>query len=117
MHRPPMDWDAAERRHDPGSVEGRIWAGLQRLVAARTTTRAVHAQGRSEPLWTSNPHVFALEREHAGERLLLLANFTPLEQAVRGFRATAEAALVDGRPLEARGDYLVLQPYQFLWIR
>ncbi len=47
-------------------------------------TRAAHAQGSSEPLFTSNPHVFALLREHAGERLLLLANFTPLEQAVHG---------------------------------
>ena len=45
MHRPPMDWEAAERRHDPASVEGRLWAGLRRLVAARRATRAVHAQG------------------------------------------------------------------------
>jgi amylosucrase len=117
MHRPPMDWEAAGRRSDEAGVEGRIWAGLQRLVAARRSSRAVHAQGRSEPLWTSNPHVFALRREHAGEQMLLLANFTPLEQAVRGFRAPPEAAGPDGRPFGTRGDFLVLAPYQFLWIR
>ncbi len=123
MHRPPMDWAAAERRHDEGTVEGRIWAGLRRLASARRGARAVHAQGRSEPLWTSNHHVLALLREHAGERLLLLANFTPLEQAVQagvatgnGFRPAPAAAGPDGRPLEARGDFLVLAPYQFLWI-
>src|SRR3954447_17287712 len=33
MHRPPMDWAAAERRTDPATVEGRLWAGLKRLRA------------------------------------------------------------------------------------
>src|SRR3954469_17232464 len=35
MHRPPMDWTAAERRHDPATVEGRLWAGLRRRGGAR----------------------------------------------------------------------------------
>src|SRR4051812_6308128 len=67
MHRPPMDWDAAGRRRDPATVEGRLFGGLRRLVAARRATRAAHAQGRSEPVWTGNDHVFGLVREHAGE--------------------------------------------------
>jgi amylosucrase len=118
-----MDWEAAERRHDPTTVEGRIWAGLKRLAEARRSTRAVHAQGRMEALWTGNGHVLGLLREHAGERLLLLANFTPLEQAVhagvardRGLRVGDAAAVPDGRALAARGDYLVLAPYQHLWL-
>ena len=101
MHRPRMDWDAAARRSDPTTVEGRIWAGLQALVAARRATRAVHAQGRAEALWTGNPHVFALRREHAGERMLLLANFAATEQ-------TVPAGLVPGA--------LTLGPYEFRWL-
>ena len=67
MHRPAMDWEAAERRHDPATVEGRLWAGLQRLIAARRATRAIHVQGVVEPIWTGNDHVFgALPR--AGRR-------------------------------------------------
>src|SRR4051795_6301624 len=84
MPRPPMDWDAAGRRHDPATVEGRLFGGLRRLVAARRATRAVHAQGASEPVWTGNDHVFGLVREHNGERLLVLASFTPEPQAVNG---------------------------------
>src|SRR4051812_2276979 len=57
MHRPHMDWDAAARRHDSGAVEGRLWEGLRRLGAARRATRAVHAQGRTKPVWTGNDHV------------------------------------------------------------
>jgi amylosucrase len=124
MHRPAMDWTAAERREDPGSVEGRLWNGLRRLVAARRATRAAHGQGAAEPLWTGNDHVFGLLREQAGTRLLLLANFTaerqPIHRAVvheRGFEVSADAAQPDGRQPIEDGDRLLLEPYQYLWLR
>src|SRR3954447_21087009 len=124
MPRPPMDWTAAERRHDPATVEGRLWAGLRRLVAGRRATPATHAQGRSEPVWSGNAHVFGLLREHAGERLLVLASFAPEPQAVhaavaqdRGFAVSHAAAEPDGRPLRAEGEFVVLAPYQHLWLR
>ncbi len=100
MHRPPMDWAAAERRHDPTSVEGRLWHGLRELMAARRATRAVHAQGRGEPLDTGNDHVFGLRREHAGERLLVLANFSAEPQSVT-----------------SDGETIVLEPYGYAWLR
>ena len=124
MHRPAMDWAAAERRRQPDSVEGRLWDGLRRLVAARRATRAAHVQGAAEPLWTGNDHVFGLLRSQAGERLLLLANFTPERQPVglgvvneRGLELTQDAAQPDGRPVVLEEDTLVLEPYQYLWLR
>jgi amylosucrase len=116
MHRPFMDWEAAERRHDPSTVEGRLWTGLQRLIAARRSTRAVHAQARSEARWTGNDHVFALAREHAGERLLVVANFTAEPQRVV-LHAPPDAGDIDGRPVQHDGETTVLAPYQHLWIR
>ena len=101
MHRPKMDWDAAERRNDPATLEGRIWAGIKELATKRRSTRAVHAQGVSEPLWTGSPHVFALQREHAGERMLLLANFTPVEQTV---------------PAGVMPEPTTLGPYEYRWL-
>lgn len=123
MHRPAMDWTAAERRHDPATVEGRLWAGLQRLIAARRATRAIHVQGVVEPLWTGNDHVFGLCREQAGARLLVLGNFSGAPQPVglgvlreRGFELTEAAGDVDGRPVEHYQDFVVLAPYQHLWL-
>jgi amylosucrase len=123
MHRPPMDWEAAERRHDPTTVEGRLWAGMQRLAKARRATPATHGQGVKEPVWTGNDHVFGLCREHAGARLLVLANFTaepqPLHLAPvheRGLEVTPQAAEPDGRPLAVDGDFLILAPYQHIWV-
>jgi amylosucrase len=124
MHRPAMDWHAAERRADPATVEGRLFGGLQRLVAARRTTRAVHARGATEPVWTGNDHVFGLLRAFAGERLLLLANFTEDEQRVHvdvprvhGVVLGEDAVVPDGRPLRIEGDEVVLAPYQYAWVR
>jgi len=124
MHRPPMDWEAAGRRADPASVEGRLGAGLRRVVDARRATRAVHAQARGEAVWTGSDHVFGLLREHAGDRLLVLANFTadpqPVRLAVardRGFAVDDAAGEVDGRPVQVSGDFAVLAPYQHLWLR
>ena len=122
MHRPPMDWAATERRHDEASIEGRIWAGLRRLVAARSATRAVHAQGTVEAAPTGNDHVFGLWREHAGDRLLLLANFTPEPQRVSMARVRERGLALDsspgpdGRPLRGEDDALVLEPYQYAWL-
>jgi hypothetical protein len=57
-------------------VEGRLWAGLRELAALRRSTRAVHAEGRCEPFWTGNPHVFGLWRERGEDGLRLLVNFS-----------------------------------------
>jgi amylosucrase len=115
MHRPYMDWAAAERRHDPETIEGRLWLGLKRLVAVRRVNRALHAQAKFEPRFTGNEHVFGLEREHAGQRLLFVASFSASPQAV-ALTAPDLSADVDGRRLERDGELVVLAPYQHLWI-
>jgi amylosucrase len=93
------------------------------LIAARRATRAIHVQGVTEPIWTGNDHVFGLIRQQAGERLLVVANFTADPQPLalhafsdRGFTLTEAAAEPDGRPLERHRDYIVLAPYQHLWM-
>ncbi|MET0684835.1 MAG: hypothetical protein ABW060_05935, partial [Solirubrobacteraceae bacterium] len=124
MHRPPMDWAAAERRRVAGTPEAALWDGLRRLIAARRGTRATHAQGSGGPLGTGNDHVYGVLRALAGERLLLLASFSAAEQRVPAASVAqhgldldpAAAAAPDGRPLRVEEDALVLAPYQFLWI-
>jgi len=124
MHRPPMDWAAAARRHVDGRVEAALWDGLRRLIAVRRQTRATHAQGAGRPLWTGNDHVYGLLRAFGGERLLVLASFSADEQWVpagildeHGLELTAAAAVADGRPLRTDAASVVLAPYQFLWVQ
>ena len=87
-----MDWEAAARRHDPATVEGRLWAGLRRLIAARRATRAIHVQGVVEPIWTGNDHVFGLCRAAGGRAAAgASANFTADPQPV-ALASSADAA-------------------------
>jgi amylosucrase len=53
----------------------------------------------------------------------VLANFTAAPQPLhlgpvheRGLELAPEAAEADGRPLAVDGDYLVLAPYQHIWV-
>ena len=122
LHRPWMDWAAAARRHDPDTVEGRIFLGLQQLFRARKETFALHGRARSYPVWTHNERVFGLIRESAHGRLLILANFSEWGQAVSrrrldelGFGGEL-VERVDGRTLNPYSD-IYLEPYQALWLQ
>ncbi|MFZ6003475.1 MAG: alpha-amylase family glycosyl hydrolase [Actinomycetota bacterium] len=75
LQRPAMDWAAAERRHDPSTREGAVWAGLRRLVSARRACPALHAAASVRPVDVGEPAVFAWLRQHEEHGTLLgLAN-------------------------------------------
>jgi amylosucrase len=76
MHRPPMDWTAAARRHDGTTLEGRVFGWMRRLVAARLDLLALRTGGEREILGTDNDAVFAWRRRHPRSGTFVgLANF------------------------------------------
>ena len=77
MHRPPMDWAAADRRHDPASVEGRVFAGIQRLARSRAGLLALRSGTSPELLDVGDRHVLAYRRRHPRSGpLVALASFS-----------------------------------------
>ena len=79
VHRLPMDWAKAERRHDPATVEGRLYQRLARLIALRQE-HPVFAGAAMRVTGTRSDHVFGYERQGSGMRLLVLANFSDQPQ-------------------------------------
>jgi amylosucrase len=121
LHRPPMDWAAAARRHEPGSVPGRAFAALRRLAELRRTRRALHGGGGTEAVWTDDPHVFAYVREHLGQRFLALANFADEPRSVAASLVAAHgldlaSCDVAGPGFVPVGDRLVLAPHAYAWL-
>jgi amylosucrase len=120
LHRPWMDWEAAERRQEPGSVEARLFEGLRAMASARRSCVALHGAGSVEPLRTGNPHVFGYRRDHLGRTFLALANFSEHEQPVaavqHGLRIDDGLLVSRGRPPRRAGDQAILEPYGFLWL-
>lgn len=116
VHRPRIDWERAERRHDPGTVEGQLYARLRRLIDLRQQ-QPVFAGGAMRVIETRSDHVFGYERHGAGQRLLVLANFS--DEAQPAYLGLAWGGplrdLVTGEPVTHTGSVRV-RPYGYLWL-
>jgi amylosucrase len=100
LHRPPMDWAAARRRADVGTVEGAVFAGLAEMARVRAGQLALRAGDRAELLDTGDDRVLGYVRRHPrGARLVVLAAFSddavavPRHHALPGFIGDAHAVL------------------------
>ncbi len=77
IHRPMMDWSVAELRRDPGTIEGRVFAGFQRLAAARATAPALRSGGTIEAFSTGSDRVLGIRRWHPTHGpALIVASFS-----------------------------------------
>ncbi|MEO0911882.1 MAG: alpha-amylase family glycosyl hydrolase [Pseudomonadota bacterium] len=120
MQRPVMEWARAEKRSDPATVEGRIFAGITHILARRRATPQLHGRYPTEILESPNPAVFAFRRAAPGRPLVALFNFTEAPQAVplgllgggisAPFDALAEVAVI---PV---GGEIRLAPYGVMWL-
>jgi amylosucrase len=123
MHRPLMDWDAAARRHDPESIEGRAFAAIQGLSQARRSLIALRSGGRTELLPTENRSVLAYCRVHPRSApFLALTNFSDVTQTVdagiiarAGLYEPAHVHSSTGR-LSISAGRIELAPWSFLWL-
>jgi amylosucrase len=123
VHRPQTDWTLMEKRHDPTTIEGRIFAGLLRLIHLRKSL-PVLADAAMKLAYTGNPHVFGYLRGSAAQpthRLLALANFSERPQTLPysllpTYGMSYEVVdLVADQPVKS-SEPLALNPYQFMWI-
>jgi glycosidase len=81
VHRPRADWEKYAKRNDPNSIEGRVYHGLQKLIALRKEHEAF-AGGELEVIPTGNDHVLGFMRTHAGQRAVVFANFSEKMQII-----------------------------------
>jgi amylosucrase len=123
LHRPPMNWARAARRRDAGSVEGRAFAALRGLVAARQSLLALRAGGTTEVLPTGNHSVLAYRRVHPRSApFLALTNFSDVPQSAdagviarAGLWAPRHAYSTSGE-LTVSGGRIELPAWGFAWI-
>jgi amylosucrase len=118
VHRPPMDWAAAERRHVAGTLEHRVWHGMRHAVAVRASLPSMDASVETEVMDPVNPAVLVFQRRAATQTMFGLYNVTPevqrLPRWVVSLGNWARDALSDESPL-TDGE-IVLEPYQARWL-
>jgi amylosucrase len=121
VHRPRMDWSAAERRHEPRSIEGRIFAGLRALVVARRSLPQLDASAPAEVLDLGHPHLFGFVRRHPLGDLVAVHDVTGARQRLDSSVLRAAGLVrpydrIGRRAVLTDGDHLRLGPYQALWL-
>jgi len=83
IHRPQIDWEKAELRSQPGTVQYRIYTVLKKMIAVRKEIPAFADFNNRELLDVGNPHLLAFSRfdpQHASSRVLVVGNFDDVPQ-------------------------------------
>ena len=118
-----MDWDAAARRRDPHSPEGRMFAAVRGLARARRSLLALRAGGSTDILPTENRSVLAYRRAHPRSApFLSLTNFSDVSQGVdagilarTGLSEPSHVHSTTGKITLDTG-WIELPPWGFAWL-
>ncbi|MGY1697311.1 alpha-amylase family protein [Geodermatophilus sp. SYSU D00814] len=120
MHRPPMDWAAAARAADPGTLEGRVATALRRLGDARRALPALDGGTDTEVLDAGDDAVLVWRRRHPRHGTFVgLANVASTPRTVdadtvTGFGTFAFVHGSDG-PLGVEDGRVVVPALGFAW--
>jgi amylosucrase len=127
-HRPKINWQKAERRKIPGTLEHRLFTALQRMIAARKSIKAFADFNNRVLINFENEHLFAFVRTNPNHRhnVLVIGNFSANYQHLNladcnchPFDFTQKDLLLDlysEQPPEIFDQHLVLPPFGFYWL-
>jgi len=126
-HRSSINWERAERRHQPGTIEHRIYTALKKMIAVRKEITAFADFNNRELIQVDNPHLFVFSRydlTHSSGGVLVVGNFdanpqyldlAPLEKVFRLNYKLAQDLYSGDTPAIFK-DQLVIPPFHFYWL-
>ncbi len=126
-HRPQIDWDKAELRHQSGTVEHRIFNAIKKMIAVRKEIPAFADFNNRELIHLENAHLFAFLRfnlQRPSSSVLVVGNFDARPQyldlnAITGkfrFERSQLRDLYSGETPVLFKDQLIIPPYHFYWL-
>lgn len=120
VHRSRQRWESGKNLNNAEALEWRFYNELCQLIQLRKKLPALR-NGYMEVFDTGNSHLFGYIREYAGQRLVVLNNFSEFEQPLNQAQlntATAATRFVDRVTGQSfpNGGGLTLSPYQFMWL-
>lgn len=127
IHRPAIDWEKAELRNQPGSVEYRIFTGLKKLIAVRKEISAFADFNSRELLDLDNPHLLAyahFDHLNTSSQVLVVGNFDAVPQhldleklrRMGYFTLGGIRNLCTGESPAIFNDQLAIPGYGFYWL-
>jgi len=126
VHRPWFDWQKAERRNSPATVEYKIFTALKQMISIRKEITVFADFNNRELIEVENPHLFVFGRYHLqqpSEQVLVVANFSEHPQHLNlddiGTWKAQYGTLVDlycGESPDIFKNSLVIPGYSFYWL-
>lgn len=120
VHRPFFDWKRAKKRNVVGTVEYQVFQHLKTMISIRKRLPYFAGSAKMKSL-DVHQQVFCLLREHRGESLIALFNFSESPQWVSLERirdSVPEGWYVDpiqGRQCHTSQTHVEMSPYEFAW--
>lgn len=114
LHRGDMNWEAAKKRTDRSTKEGRIYNSILKLEGIRRSNRVFNGNADTWTIETWNDHILGIGRYYQGQKLLALFNFSPNDETAWIDDETDYIDILSGtdRPAKAVG----VQGYSFVWL-
>ncbi len=127
MNRSYFDWGKAERRHQIGTVEYRIFSALKKMIALRKETTAFADFDSRQLFNVDNPNLLVFSRtdpQNSRNRVLVVSNFNIEAQTMPlaalkpygFFQQDGMRDICTGMHLTAENDAVVLPPLTCCWM-
>ena len=121
VHRPKMRWEWLEEGHAEEGERSRIYNSIRKLIALRKEEPAF-AGMKMELIAVDCSQVLAYQRQHEGNRVVILANFSEKTCSIEGNRLRTSGLgrfftdLYTGEVIGTATE-VVLDAYQFRWLK
>ena len=126
-HRPNFNWDKAELRHQPGTIEHQIFTALKKMITVRKEISAFADFNNRELIHIENPHLFVFSRfnlTRTAGSVLVVVNFDANPQYLDMNHPHIKSVLSYGQVVDlVSGDtptmfkeQLVIPPYHYYWL-
>ncbi len=122
VHRPKIRWEVVDRRSESGSTEARIFGSLKKMISVRRAEPLFSADVAQRVADARDPHLFALVRAQAVDRLVVVASFSEETRELSGatLRLLGEGEtftdLLSGDSFGVDGP-IPLESYRVMWLK
>ncbi len=114
LHRGNLDWEAAGKRTEEGTVQNRMFNAIRRLEGIRDGHRVFDSSADTWIVKTMEPSVFGMGRYYRGEKLISYFNFSGSRQTVWFLDDERYTDLLTGQ--EHDMAYVEIEPFDFRWL-
>ncbi|MHB0991663.1 MAG: amylosucrase [Burkholderiales bacterium] len=126
-NRSSFDWSKAERRHQNGTAEQRIFSGLKKMIALRKKTNAFADFDNRQILEVDNPNLlvfFRIDPQNSRSKVLVIGNFNVAPQTLNinilkrygFFQQEGMNDLYSGTTVLSKNDEIIISALSFYWL-